>query len=59
MALIGGPGVSLTHIQTPWTHISPACFTPKGIQKQKKHDINLKWETKRGVESVPRDTWFC
>ena len=53
MALIGGPGVFLTHIQTPWTHNSPAYFTPEGIQKQKKHDINLKWETNAVLKAFP------
>ena len=53
MAWVGGPGVSLAHIQTPWTHKSPTYFTPEGIQKQKKHDINLKWETKAVLKAFP------
>ena len=35
MAWVGGPDVSLAHIQTPWTHKSPTYFTPEGIQEQK------------------------
>ena len=35
MAWVGGPGVSLAHIKTPWTYKFPTYFTPEGIRNQK------------------------
>ena len=51
MAWVNGPGVSLAHIQTPWTHEFPTNCTPEDIQKQK-NMISLKMRNKSGVENM-------
>jgi hypothetical protein len=35
MAWVGGLGIFLAHIKTPWTYKFPFYFTPPGIHKQK------------------------
>jgi hypothetical protein len=43
MAEISGPGVSLTHIQTPWSHKIPTFFTSR-VSINKRSRYQLKWE---------------
>jgi hypothetical protein len=53
MAYISGPGISLTHIQTPWAHKFPTYFTSHvSINKRSWYQLN---ESKCNVESVPHD----